>query len=273
MCVSFSTECGTIASFGMRIRTIFQYLSTFIVLALFPSCGSETLTSTWTATPPVIDGDLGEWRALSSVALGDSHMDVSIQNDAENLYLACRMTDAQARRMFERSGLTLWLDPENHQRKQLEIRFPASRYINSSEDRGGFWSILTDTQREKAQRSIEDMRKGVLVIDQKSVGSRLFPGSASDTIAFASSGDRDPFCVEARIPLHVEKLFPLQKPIEGKFSLGVRMEKPVNARDQRRSFPIGFGRQMGGERGGATGERGGVTYNDVWVEVVAAHHE
>jgi hypothetical protein len=255
------------------IRNYYSYILSLLAFVLFASCGSETVRSSWSKSPPTIDGDLSEWQSVGSVTLGDRQITVSAQNDADNLYLACRVNDRQTQQSIERAGITMWIDPDNKNKKALEFHFPASRYLGSREDRGGFWNLLTTEQRERASKNINEMRGGVLVIDGVSVASRLFSHGTADSIAIVSSKNKEPYSIEARIPLHIEKMFPQQHPMTNALSVGIRLEKLSGQRNDRGSSQFTRGGQMGMGRRNPSGQRVSSSFDDMWVELVLAPHE
>ncbi|MBF8296889.1 MAG: hypothetical protein HW389_3434 [Bacteroidetes bacterium] len=187
--------------------TVSKNLFIALILILLTGCSDQQIQSNWARRSPTIDGNLEEWNSASLVVFEDLEVSVGVGNDTLFLYLAGRLANATFQRMVGQSGLVIWLDPEGGRRKGLEIHFPASRTESANLNRGLFYESLTVEQKARAREKAEEMARGVLVINRKSVESRVFlPGNVEGfSVAIAHEGGLVSF--EARIPLQIGKLF------------------------------------------------------------------
>lgn len=151
----------------------------------------------------------------------DLQVSLGVANDTSFLYLAGRIADAKLQRMVEQFGVVIWLDPEGGRQKGLEIHFPASRVEKMNLNRGLFWDSLTEDQKARARKRVEEMRKGVLVIDRKSVESRVFSPGNVEGFSAAISETEGLLSFEVRIPLQIGKLFPKFSSLESAKDVGI----------------------------------------------------
>jgi hypothetical protein len=175
------------------------------VVLWFSGCNEEEAQSTWKRLPVTIDGKLDEWKDAHFVVFQNDHLAFGTQNDSTYLYLAGRTSDAELARVMGRMGVTLWVDAKGGDSKDLEIRFPVGRSADFRLSRGGFWESLTEEQQSRASKEMDEMRKGVLVIDNRSVTSHIYsPGSAAGfAAAVGESSGITTF--EVRIPLDLQE--------------------------------------------------------------------
>jgi hypothetical protein len=133
--------------------------------------------------------------------------------------------------MVAQSGVVIWLDPEGGHQKRLEIHFPASQVENMDLDRGFFWGSLTEDQKERARKKVEEMSRGVLVINRKSIESQVFlPGNAEGfSVAIVKAEGLLSF--EARIPLQIGKLFSKFSSIQSGQIVGIGVGLGESRRD------------------------------------------
>jgi hypothetical protein len=177
------------------------------LLMLLTSCSDQRIQSNWAQRSPTIDGNLEEWSSASLVIFEDLQVSLGVGNDTSFLYVAGRIANASLQQMVERSGVVIWLDPDGGHRKDLEIHFPV-QVARANLYRGGFWDSLTEEQKAKARKQVEEMRGGVLVIDKRSVDSHVYKPGNVEGFAGVIAESQGLVSFEARIPLQIEKHFP-----------------------------------------------------------------
>lgn len=240
-------------------------------------CGGEEVQSTWAHTPLTIDGNIDDWKEASSVVFKDEHLALSVENDSAYLYISGRISDEEAARGIERVGITLWVDPEGGTSKDLEIHFPVGRSVEFHQARAGFWEALTEDQKARAFKGIDEMRKGILVIDNRSIMSHIFPaqGAAGFSAGVGESSGIATF--EVRIPIDLREYFPslASASANKKIGLGIQFgETRGVAGDDMGSGGRGTGPRGGRGRGGfGMPGRGGLpneSPTEIWAEVILA---
>jgi hypothetical protein len=177
------------------------------ILILLTGCSDQQIQSNWARRSPTIDGNLEEWSNASMVVFEDVQVSIGVGNDTSFLYLAGRIANASLQQMVERSGIVIWLDPEGGHQKGLEIHFPASRVARANLNRGEFWDSMTEDQKARARKEVEEMGKGVLVIDRRSVNSQVYKPGNVEGFAGVISESKGLISFEVRIPLQIEKHF------------------------------------------------------------------
>ena len=249
----------------------------FIVSFVLSGC-KEEVRSTWAQSPLKIDGDIEEWKDAPFVIFEDGRLALSVENDSAYLYLACRIGDATLQRMIDRLGLTLWVDPEGESSEDLEIHFPAGRSAELRLSRGGFWDNLTEEQKARTSKQIEEMRTGILVYDKRGVESHVYPSRSARGFAAGSAMSNGLLIYEFRIPLDTQKFFSRAGALgtQGKVGIGVKLsglrERQIGSSSGGSGRAIGPPGRRG--RGGGGGENrppiggeSGDRTSDVWVSV------
>ena len=178
------------------------------VAVVVSGCSDQRIESSWAVSNPTIDGSLEEWGVASLVTFEDLQVSAAVRNDSSFLYLAGRIGEGALRRMVRQSGVTIWLDPEGEHHKDLQFQFPAEPGVTATLERGGFWEALTTEQKESARKQLDEMHRGVLVIDERSGNSVVYkPGNVEGIEG--KIGEAQGFVsFEARIPMRIENYFP-----------------------------------------------------------------
>jgi hypothetical protein len=249
-------------------------LSVCLLLAL-SGCNDESVKSSPVANPPRIDGDLAEWQNVPVRVFEEKNIAVGALQDARYLYVAGRSADEQINRMIARRGITIWIDPDGGDRKDLEMHYPSSGYAMPDPTRGGFWQAMSDSQRERAFKRLEGMRNGVLVIDKRGVDSRIFSPDSGEGFSAATAEARGILTFEVRIPLRLEEYFPKVGSIAGReklrvgFSLGAAQGSGFREGRPEYAGPAGYpaGGMGGGSRGMLQRRRSVDSESDLWVTV------
>jgi hypothetical protein len=252
----------------------------FVAVLWFSGCNDEKAQSTWVHSPVTIDGNLDEWKDAHFVVFQDDQLAFGAENDSTYLYLAGRTSDAGLARVMGRVGVTLWVDAKGGDSKDLEIRFPVGRSADFRLSRGGFWESLTEEQQSEASKEMDEMRKGVLVIDNRSVTSHIYSLGSATGFAAAVGESSGITTFEVRIPLDLKEYVADigSRGPKGKVGVGIQLggsgrgpgEIPAGA-------PQGMGQWGGRGRGGFGGfpRRGEAeaSSTETWVEISLATAE
>jgi hypothetical protein len=249
----------------------------FCTLLALSGCRDESVQSGSTDTPPRIDGDLTEWQHVPVKVFQERNIAIGALQDDRYLYVAARSADQETNRLIGRSGLTMWIDPDGGDRKDLELHYPASGYAMPDPTRGGFWDVLTSSERERAYKKLEGVRNGVLVIDKRGIDSRIFLPDSSQGFAAASVDSKGILTIEVRIPLHPEEYFPKYQALAGqeKVRIGIGLGGPQGtgfSNGSENVGPTGYpGARTGfGSRGMLPRRRTSPAETDLWVDIVLA---
>jgi hypothetical protein len=256
-----------------------KVLLTTSIVILLTGCSDQSIQSNWARRSPSIDGSLEEWSSASLVIFEDLQVSLGVGNDSSFVYIAGRVANASLQQMVESSGVVLWLDPDGSHRKDLEIHFPASRAARTNLDRGEFWDSLTEEQKAKAQEKVEEMRRGVLVIDRRSVDSHIYTRGNIEGFEAVIVDSQGLVSFEARIPLQIERYFPKFNRMDPGKMVAVGVGLGASRGDRSRNIDFDSA-QPSGEfgfpgRGGPPGNlaRGGspeVAPKEIWLEVILA---
>jgi hypothetical protein len=84
---------------------------------------SLELKSAWSATPVKVDGT-GEGWSANFVPVGDPPILVSVENDAQYLYVCVRTSDPNAKSQIALGGLTVWVAAPKGDTGGMGVRFP-----------------------------------------------------------------------------------------------------------------------------------------------------
>jgi hypothetical protein len=257
-----------------------KYLFSASILILLTGCSAQQIESNWARRSPTIDGNMEEWKSASLIVFEDLEVSASAGNDSLFLYLAGRLANATFQRIVGQTGLVIWLDPEGGRRKDLEIHFPASRIGSANLSRGLFWEGLTGEQKAKARGKAEEMARGVLVINRKSIESRVFLPGNVEGFSVAIAQEEGLLSFEARIPLQIGKLFSKFSSIQAGQIVGIGVGLSESRRDMSLGGDLEGVMPMGNPglsgRSGAPGGFGSggsrePVKKEIWLEVGLAH--
>ena len=218
------------------------------VVVILLGCSEVPIESNWARKPPVVDGDLADWKNASLAVFDNLHVSVGVGNDSSFLYLGGRIANPSIERIVERSGVTIWLAAEGGKEKDLEIRFPASSAARADLARGGFAEEMTEAEKNLLRRQSEAMRNSVLVIDRRGVDSHLYKTGNIEGFEGVIVHSPGVTSFEARVPLRIGEFFPAFKSIAPETEVTIGVELGGRAGDTPRDFD-----QRGGESPGDFG--------------------
>jgi hypothetical protein len=253
------------------MKLAFQLFAFLLFPILIFGCRTTKITSTLVTTPITIDGNMADWPKTSSVLLADSSVTVRVANDGMNLYLAIETKDPEYMLDFRRAGITVWADLNGGKSKQVEMHFPAGLFATFDRNLGGFWQSLTPEEKDRASDKLDQLTKGILVVNQANEKFQDFPADNPSGFAAAYSKSNNQATMELRIPLQFQENFlTMSLPADQKtVGIGISTGGRFTGSFQR---PV-VGGPEGGRRG--YGRRGSYQSNsgenkDFWLEVSLA---
>ncbi|GAB4379576.1 MAG: hypothetical protein Kow0042_29110 [Calditrichia bacterium] len=197
------------------MKRYYRFFVFFLIPLLLFSCRPLKLSAVRVEKPIQIEGKTNDWPQAQPVVLADSGLTVRAAHDGTHLYLAITSEPVESRRAYLRSGITAWVDVNGGKSKQVEIRFPASRLVQTNRIRGGFWQSLTAEEKKRASEKLEKQAKGVLVINRMNNRCRIFPAGELEEFQAASTRSRESRIIEMKIPMQFYAHFlTLELPLE-----------------------------------------------------------
>ncbi len=246
------------------------------VVAILMGCSEVPIASNWARKPPVVDGDLADWKNASLTVFDDLHISIGVGNDSSFLYLGGRIANPPLERMVERLGVTIWIAAEDGKKKDLEIHFPASSAARANLARGGFAYEMTEAEKNLLRRQSEEMRNGVLVIDKKGVDSHIYKVGNIEGFEGVIVAAQGVTSFEARFPLRLGEFFPAFKSItlETEVTIGVELggwagNAPQGFDPQGWESPGDFGMDRRSGRGSPRDSQS-PEEREIWLEVKLA---
>jgi len=106
-----------------NVRRVFVFGVVAAMCAAVGQGKSLDLKSTWSATPVTVDGTGQGWSA-NFLPVGDPPILVSVENDAQYLYLCVRTPDRKAKSQIGFGGLTVWAEVPKASEGGMGVRFP-----------------------------------------------------------------------------------------------------------------------------------------------------
>jgi len=104
------------------LRRLQPAVALAIVGWLLACAHSAQIESSWPDPEITVDGAYADWSGRL-VRLDDGRsVAVGVANDRANLYLCLVTRDFEIQSMIQRSGLTIWLDPEGGRQKRIGFR-------------------------------------------------------------------------------------------------------------------------------------------------------
>lgn len=233
-----------------------RFLMLILVLLLSGGCGKEQLESCWRNMDVQIDGDPAEWAECMTY-FEDEDMAFGAMNDDDYLYVALTTADRNVQRQVMFSGLTLWFDTENGEKKDFGIRFP---FGGQPQDlRETMRSVGDDAGPEEMQRRIDkfiESRAEIEIIGPHGGNVRLMQLSETETIELAIARTNGTFIYELKIPLRRDTDYLYGLGVGPGETLGIGLDSPEVDFEGMRS-QMGRGMPGGGGGGWNGGPMGG----------------
>lgn len=222
---------------------------------------SLDLKSAWSSAPVKVDGTGQGWSA-NFVPVGDPPILVSLENDAEYLYLCVRTSDPKVKSQVAFGGLTVWAEVPKVSTGGMGVRFPMrGRRQGGEPPRRG-----TEGEQPRPWNEGESPKAPPLdAINDVSTEFELLGPTREDGLAVARGPD-EPVQVaigdDSGVLVYQVRL-PLQPSDEHPVAIGAKAGTPVTlvldtTPPKRRERPEGEegGPEGGSPRGGGAGPGG-----------------
>ncbi len=264
----------------------------FIITYLI-GCGTKEIQSQWTENEIIIDGDFSEWNDIPIKVLSDDpNIYMRVLNNNEYLYIMAGFSDQVLARMFQRNGVTLWLDNRAKKKKEFGIIYKSDIDIPNSIIRDNpFRRGDPSNSQSRFTRQPSRVPEGLSIIDEDGhiIQLGVMPKGPLGNIKVV----REAYNVEFMIPLEVSDKTPYAVDASpgAKVSLGLEMD--LLSKEERemmekrmsemggRGGMSGMGDRgsregMGGKSGGGMGDRGGMQMpanKQLWINIFLAADE
>jgi hypothetical protein len=257
----------SIASHSMNAPLARIFCITTILSATFIHSFAQTKPADNTLKPPpigiTIDGDLKDWGDSLRYLNADKHIDFSLANDKDNLYMAIRINDYSEQIMTLNAGLTLSIDTRGGKKERFSITFPVG-------EQGGLTGFgipkkgNADSVKEDRDELIEarlTKLRGIKVVGFTDIEGTQITTSNTYGIQTAIDYDKDGYLVlEAAVPLkffHADDLLKNEWAFNFKINAISSPSQNNGDADQGNGGGRGGRGAGGGGRGGRGGGRGG----------------
>jgi uncharacterized membrane protein YgcG len=242
----------------------YSIISQLLAISICNAQSNKSTLSTLQAPPQniAIDGDIKEWGDSLRYYNTEKHINYSIANDKENLYMAIRITDRLEQRKIFKAGITFAIDTKGKKKETFSITFPlnvqgggVAALVSQKEPEGE----VTKQDREELMRERITTLRGIKVVGFKDIEDDMITTSNTYGIQTAINYDEngDLIC-EAAIPL---KFFHADESSKNQWAFNFKINgltRPTAAQGAEQGGEGGHGgRGGGGGFGGGGGGRGG----------------
>ncbi len=218
-------------------RTVHLFIF-FIAAFALTGCDKVELQSQWRTHPIIIDGSNTDWTEDSPYFDKNSRILISILNDEDDLYIRLLTRSETTRRIFLRTGFTVWIDDTGDTEKKFGIQFPLPRQRLTGK-------ALTDHKpRTGMQESLIDSRYNLAILNDESGNRQTIPLTRAAEMGIqVRLGMKQGYLI-------YELKIPVTWPQENR-TLGIGFETGTIEK------PSGNGRGGRGGGGGGRGKKGG----------------
>ena len=218
---------------------------------------SETKTLQGPPSGITVDGDLKDWGDSLRYLNADKHIDYSLANDKDNLYMAIRINDYGEQIMILNAGLTLSIDTHGGKKERFSITFPVG-------EQGGLtgFGIPKKGNADSVKEDRDDLiaaqltkLRGIKVTGFTDIEGTQITTSNTYGIKTAIDYDKDGYLVlEAAIPV---KFFHADDLLKNEWSFNFKINGISKPSQNNNSEADQGGGGRGGRGGGGRGGRGG----------------
>ncbi len=212
----------------------------------------------------VLDGNINEWKADKFETDKETNILYAMDHDANNLYLAMKITDMPMQMKVMMRGMSLYIDKNGKKKERTGIEFPVKRDAGAAGfggRRGGGGAGEEGGGRPDPKEMRERLAAGMVLLktfgfDDQEEKTQLINQPGGANVAF-DWDDANNFFIEYQVPL---SLLGQPAALNGK-TLGIGwkifgMELPSSSSSSMAAPPGGsFGGRGGG--GGTTNRTGG----------------
>ena len=195
------------------------YIHAIILLLLLLNfgCNDETVKSRKTSSPPTIDGDLKDWNKENFSSFNDGKIKLCSLQDSNYIYFAGSISDKNTIKALTGGDFTFWINPSGSKDKEIEIKLRKSNLNVLNFNAGGFYSLLSGSQKKNLVRNIDSLSRGLIVSDKKNdIIKNFLPGKDESFQAKIVSSD-DIITFEIKIPVKISQFFQLIRKHKPKF--------------------------------------------------------
>jgi hypothetical protein len=235
-----------------------------LFLANISNAQSNKSAATTLQAPPkdiVVDADAKKWGDSLRYYNTEKHINYSLANDQDNLYMAIRINDRLDQRKILKAGITFSVDPKGKKKEAFSITFPlnvqgATPTLPSAKMEDG---EVTQQDREELMRERLTTLRGIKVVGFKDIEDDMITTSNTYGIKTAINFDDDGNLVcEAAIPL---KFFHVDDPSKNEWAFNFKINGITKSASGQNYEQGGEGGHSGrggmGEGGGMSGMSGG----------------
>ena len=213
-------------------------------VVLLSGCNEVDIQSHWRSSSIVMDGSRQGWSEDVRYLDKDSQVLVTIMNDKRYLYIRMTTRNETTKRLFLRTGFTLWIDDSGGTNKKFGIQFPLPRqsYMPGS---------MPDYKpRTGIEDQLEDSRYNLAILHGD--------GGRRETMPVRQAEEREIFVNLTMEQSHL--VYELKAPLDNASDtgiIGVKFESGKLERPSGRGGGGGKGGGRGGGRGGGGRGKGG----------------
>lgn len=264
------------------LRSFSSAAAAALVLAL-AACGTIDIASGWRTVEIAVDGRSGDWGGHLRIVEKTPYA-IGVLNDGENLFV-CLRGDAEAGSGgFERSGLTVWIDPTGAKQKYLGIRFPIGMDMQEFQGQGQPFNdpSMGDRRRPSQPGGPPEVTDAVEILGPGRDESIRFKHEELKGIEVQLTRSPGGFVYELKVPLKKSEAAPIAVEVASPGIVGIGFE-PGDAMggmmgNRGTGGPGGGMGGMGGRGGmpggpGGMGSRGGMDRAEqfkAWLKVTLA---
>jgi hypothetical protein len=180
-------------------------LAPFLCLFIIPfSCRDPLLHSSWTESPPIINGNDSDWQTVPAFKLESWSASLKLTNDAGFLYLLLTFEDAKMSRRVRIEGLTLEFAGPDNKNPLFKIRYSGPDSLSRPmESNDSFWDYLTETQKNIFRERQEALGSMITIVQN---GQKMrIPAGGEQGPAAARIVGKGSAVYEFKIPLRTDK--------------------------------------------------------------------
>jgi hypothetical protein len=218
---------------------------------------SPNLKSAWAQAPVKVDGTGQEWSA-NFVPLGDPPILVSLENDAQYLYLCVRTSDRKVKAQIASGGLTVWVEVPGTDAGGMGVRFPmrgrppgGERPNRGNEGEPPRPGSEGESPNEPSLNAINDASTEFELLGPTREDGLVVARGQDEPVQVSIGDDSGVLVYQVRLPLQPSD----EHPVAIGASAGTTMKIVLDTTPQKRKGPYegGEGGPMGGPPQGGSG--------------------
>jgi YD repeat-containing protein len=239
-----------------------KYLLIISFCAALTVAHAQDKTGTLQAPPSkiAVDGDSKDWGDSLRYYDAEKHLNYSIANSKDTLYMAIRFNDKVDQMRVLRAGLTFSMDPKGRKKETFSITFPLNTQTNASMKSRPDTGLAPSTKQEREELMRERLTtlRGIKVDGFKDIEDEMITTSNTYGIQTAVNYDDNGYLVcEAAIPM---QYFHVDASAANVWAFNFKInavERKLKADSDDQNPDSGGGRHGGGMGGGGMGGGGG----------------